>query len=38
LRTGSAPGSPIQTGQILTFGAEPNVVLQPQKILLAVSN
>src|SRR5688572_27021377 len=37
-RTGIAPGSPRQTGQMLVFGGAPNVVLQPQKILLAVSS
>ena len=34
--TGSAPGSPRQTGQTWLFGGEPNAVLQPQKILVSV--
>ena len=38
LRTGNAPGSPKQTGQTFVFGGAPNRVLQPQKILLAVSS
>jgi hypothetical protein len=29
---------PRQTGQMFVFGGEPNVVLHPQKILLAVSS
>ena len=35
-RTGSAPGSPRQTGQTWVFGAAPNAALQPQKIFDAV--
>ena len=31
--TGSAPGRPRQTGQVLVFGGAPNLVEQPQKIL-----
>src|SRR5205814_3587479 len=38
LRTGSAPGSPRQTGQTFVFGGAPNAVEQPQKIFDAVSN
>src|SRR5258705_13663803 len=38
LSTGSAPGRPMQTGQICVFGAAPNAVLQPQKIFDAVSS
>src|SRR5436309_15634219 len=38
LSTGSAPGSPRQTGQTLVFGGAPNWVEQEQKILLAVSS
>src|SRR5437763_1427732 len=34
--TGSAPGNPRHTGQPCVFGAAPNAVLQPQKILDAV--
>ena len=34
--TGSAPGRPRQTGQVCVFGSAPNVVSQPQNILLAV--
>ena len=36
LRTGSAPGSPMQTGQICVFGSPPVSVEQPQKILVSV--
>ena len=36
LTTGSAPGRPRQTGQTCVFGSPPNVVEQPQNILLAV--
>jgi hypothetical protein len=36
LTTGSAPGSPRQTGQVCVFGSAPKVVSQPQNILLAV--
>src|SRR5262249_42557638 len=37
-RTGSAPGSPRQTGQTLVFGGSPKRVEQPQKILVAVNS
>ena len=37
-RTGSAPGSPRQTGQMWVFGSAPNAALQPQKIFDAVSS
>ena len=37
-RTGSAPGRPIQTGQMWVLGAAPNAVLQPQKIFDVVSS
>jgi hypothetical protein len=36
--TGSAPGSPRQTGQTLVFGGSPKRVEQEQKILVAVSS
>jgi hypothetical protein len=36
LSTGSAPGSPRQTGQTWVFGSAPNAVGQPQNILVAV--
>ena len=36
LITGSAPGRPRQTGQVWVLGSAPNVVSQPQNILLAV--
>ena len=36
LRTGSAPGNPIQVGQVWLFGSAPKVVEQPQNILLFV--
>ena len=36
LSAGSAPGSPRHTGQTWVFGAPPNSVEQPQKILLRV--
>src|SRR4051812_29627753 len=36
--TGSAPGRPRHTGQTCEFGGAPNAVLQPQKILDAVSS
>ena len=36
--TGSAPGSPRQTGQTCVFGGAPNRVLQPQKIFVSVSS
>src|SRR5436190_6155541 len=32
-RTGSAPGKPRHTGQVLELGGAPNFVEQPQKIL-----
>src|SRR5579862_2126350 len=38
LNTGSAPGSPRQTGQTLVFGGAPKLVGQPQKILVAVAS
>jgi hypothetical protein len=38
LSTGSAPGSPRHTGHTLVFGGSPNLVLQPQKIFVAVSS
>ena len=38
LSTGSAPGSPRQTGQTLVFGGAPKLVGQPQKILVAVAS
>src|SRR6185369_10435629 len=34
--TGSAPGSPRQTGQVWELGSEPKAVEQPQKILESV--
>jgi hypothetical protein len=34
--TGSAPGKPKHTGQVFVFGASPNDVAHPQKILLRV--
>src|SRR5271156_5021344 len=37
-RTGSAPGRPRQTGQMLVLGAAPNFDEQPQKALVRVSN
>src|SRR5271156_1314887 len=37
-RTGSAPGRPRQTGQILVLGAAPNFAEQPQKALVRVSS
>src|SRR4051812_44085636 len=36
--TGSAPGSPRQTGHTLVLGAAPKLVEQPQKIFEAVNN
>ena len=36
--TGSAPGSPMQTGQTLVLGGAPKLVGQPQKILVAVAS
>src|SRR5579862_77173 len=36
LSTGSAPGRPRQTGQMLVLGSEPNRLAQPQKALVAV--
>src|SRR5260221_4674382 len=36
--TGSAPGSPRQTGQTLVLGGAPKLVEQAQKIFDAVSN
>src|SRR5271165_4615674 len=36
--TGSAPGSPRQTGQTLLLGCAPKLVGQPQKILVAVAS
>ena len=36
LTTGSAPGSPRQTGQTWVLGSAPNPVAQPQNILVAV--
>ena len=38
LSTGSAPGSPRQTGHTFVLGGAPNCVEQPQKILVCVSN
>ena len=38
LSTGSAPGSPRQTGQTLLLGCAPKLVGQPQKILVAVAS
>ncbi len=38
LNTGSAPGSPRQTGQTLVFGGAPKLVGQPQKILVRVAS
>lgn len=35
LGTGSAPGSPRQTGQVCVLGAAPNSSLQPQNILVS---
>ena len=32
--TGSEPGRPRQTGQVWVFGSAPNVVMQPQNILV----
>jgi hypothetical protein len=37
-RTGKTPGMPRHTWQVLVFGGAPNVVEQPQKILLFVFN
>src|SRR5208283_2355922 len=37
-RTGNAPGSPRQTGQMLVFGSAPNRLAQPQNALVAVSS
>ena len=34
--TGSEPGRPRQTGQTWLFGSAPNVVRQPQNILVLV--
>ena len=34
--TGSTPGNPMHTGQVLRFGASPKRVEQPQKILDSV--
>ena len=36
LTTGSAPGSPRQTGHTCVLGSAPNSVAQPQNILVAV--
>jgi hypothetical protein len=36
LTTGSAPGSPRQTGQVCVLGSAPKVVSQPQNIFDAV--
>lgn len=36
--TGSAPGIPRQTGQVLEFGGAPKLVEQAQKIFVAVFN
>src|SRR4051812_16441734 len=36
LRTGSAPGSPRQTGQTWVLGAAPKTVEQPQNIFVTV--
>src|SRR5579863_5105587 len=36
LSTGSAPGSPRQTGQMFVLGAEPKWLAHPQKALVAV--
>src|SRR5271154_6404693 len=36
--TGSAPGSPRQTGQIFVFGGAPNFAEQPQKAFVRVSS
>src|SRR5271168_1489870 len=36
--TGSAPGRPRQTGQILVLGAAPNFAEKPQKALVRVSS
>src|SRR5215471_16526481 len=38
LATGSAPGSPMQTGQQRLFGSPPNAFRHPQNILLAVKS
>src|SRR5579872_1519451 len=38
LSTGSAPGSPRQTGQTFVFGDAPKLVGQPQKIFVAVAS
>src|SRR5438128_12589730 len=35
-KTGSAPGKPRHTGQVLEFGSSPNRVEQPQKIFDSV--
>src|SRR5262249_24671126 len=35
-KTGRAPGSPRQTGQVFELGGAPNLVEQPQKILVWV--
>src|SRR5271167_2652321 len=36
--TGSAPGRPRQTGQMLVFGGAPNFAEQPQKAFVRVSS
>ena len=38
LVTGRTPGWPVQTGQILVLGVAPNLVEQPQNILLSVKS
>ena len=38
LSTGNAPGNPRQTGQTLVLGSDPNLLVQPQKALVAVSS
>src|SRR5436190_22457382 len=38
LATGSAPGSPRQTGQVCVFGGSPNDTSQPQNIFVRVAS
>ncbi|CFE43054.1 Uncharacterised protein [Mycobacterium tuberculosis] len=38
LSTGSEPGKPRHTGHTWVFGSPPNVVVQPQNILVAVDS
>ncbi|COZ31971.1 Uncharacterised protein [Mycobacterium tuberculosis] len=38
MSTGSEPGKPRHTGHTWVFGSPPNVVVQPQNILVAVDS